>query len=322
MPWVNEIIPADCIQLAPRPASLNPAMLSTQSMSGISNDPINANRLVISTDDVTVNNGDFLNGWTLEHSYGGSAMMGGRESFAVYSTLIAPSNPANTNRNYVSVTGVCHATTGDGGTINCPLGAIFAFGSRAGAETGAEYLLEVNSYEADVYLAAGSSAWYKAGVTICGVTPDAVRGYMYDCMLGFSNEAGGPLWKDGLLFGPMNGVFPIGQDGTMWRSIGGVCHRALDVSTTGFTAPPILLPNQGAISGLNHAGSGEVVMIYVNAGDHTDISSLTEMYCPSAPVIPYNNARWSASIDEVNNLLHFTVKTSTGATKTGTVPLT
>lgn len=182
----------------------------------------------------------FVNGLQIAHYYGGSTMTGGRQSLYVQSSFTGASSASNQNHNYVAGTFFIQADAGDGGTgltNTTAKGAFFAMNPYTHAYAGATNLLEVTGAEYDIAVEAGASTWYKNGLSIAQVSPDATQGAVYDAAIAISNGSTGLSgWKNGILFGPMNGAFPMATNACMMCSSGaGTVTTGIDFSSLTIT---------------------------------------------------------------------------------------
>jgi hypothetical protein len=196
--------------------------------------------------------GSFVNGTQFTHYYGGSSMTGGRQTLYVQSSFTNPSSTSNTNHNYVAGTFFIQADAGDNGTAPSYAGgkgAFFAMNPYVHAYNGATNLLEITGAEFDIAAETGSSMAYKAGLTVAQVAGDAVQGSVYDTAIGISNAVTGLSgWQNGILFGPMNGAFPIASTGCMICSTGsGTVTSGIDFSS--LTLTTFLKSNGFAVNG-------------------------------------------------------------------------
>lgn len=188
-------------------------------------------------DDIALNDPTaFVNELVLLHNYGGAQMTGGRQTFYVQSTLASPSSASNGNRNYVAGVFYAQAASGDGGTNSgssaTSKGAIFSLNPVAVSYNGATNLLELTGAEFDIAAQAGSSMWYKAGLTVVETNSDAVQGSVYDTAIGVSNGTTSTFWNNGILFGPMNGKWPFGSTSCIICTTGsGTAQRGIDFSS-------------------------------------------------------------------------------------------
>lgn len=234
-------------------------------LSGTSNVPTILDRIAIGTGSPGIEQINaspfFVNGFQVEHMFGGASTSGGRESVAIYSFLNGPTLPTNQNRNYVGIAVTEAALTGDGGTPSGPQGAAFAYGGQAilcgTAVIGSCYgtpatgMLEVTWAEANVAAAAGSDVWYKAGFTIAALPYDAVHGTHIDSAINMSNQAGAVGFRCGLCFNDGNGVFPLSADGTVLAATSpATVAKGIDLTQLTFTGNAISTPNFS----VDHAG--------------------------------------------------------------------
>jgi hypothetical protein len=129
------LVPADL----PNPASLTINQTLSDSFLG---DGSAANLVFINGDTAQAGAG-FLNGLGVSHIIGGSATTRGRQSIASFLDLIAATNAANPNRNYVALYGNAFSVSGDGGTNTGvgAQGALYPLASRGDLKSGATNLL-------------------------------------------------------------------------------------------------------------------------------------------------------------------------------------
>lgn len=157
--------------------------------------------------------------------------------------------------NVTVVSGVCPSDGGMNSGANVtnwtvsPRGAIYMLGGGALAEPAATGLVEVTGGEINFALVknattgAIATAQYKAGLTIVGNNNDANQGGLYDCGLCFSNQSTVGQ-RSGILWGPMNGHFPIDPAGDFLQAVGsGTVGIGIDWSTITFTTAYFKFPN-------------------------------------------------------------------------------
>jgi len=185
----------------------------------------------------------------------------------VESSFTGASASANVNRNYVGISNIVTATTGDGGASGactgsggvslsgtCYKGAYFASNPYASALSGATLLFELTGGEVDIDAEAGSSVAYKAGWSIAQVATDAIRGTIYDCALCISNAVGAIGWTNGITFGPMNGQGPIQTNGALLSTTGSATiATGIDISSYTYTGFSLKTP------GFTVAGAGNLI---------------------------------------------------------------
>lgn len=215
-------------------------------------DPAYAMNRVLVAEDTIDRGGNTNDAFTVFHHFGGVGTKGGRQVVSAYGYLQHPTDAGNTNRNYVASFGSMYADSDDGGTDTGAgaKGACFGSNFQAVARDGAVNLLEVSAGEHNVACNTGSSVKYKNIFSLAARPDDVVQGSVYDCMLAFSNQTGAVGFQDGVLFGPMNGVFPITTTGTVFRTIGGSFKRAIDFSTSTFSEDLLKGPGGFSISAL------------------------------------------------------------------------
>ena len=222
----------------------------------------------------------FLNGLAIVHTYGGG-FTGGRQTLVVESTLAGASGASQGNRNYVGAIFQAQAASGDGGTgltSGTAKGGIFAINPIAVSYSGATNLLELTGAEFNMSAQTGSSMYYKAGMTVVQGPTDQVQGTVYDTAIGLSNQGGQVGWQNGILFGPMNGAFPITATGCLICSTGaGTATTGLDFSSLTLSGNFLAGPN-----GFNVNGNGSL-----NAKSGTFANTLSASY--SNPTIVSND---------------------------------
>lgn len=208
--------------------------------------------------------GAFVNGVQVAHYYGGSTMTGGRQSLYVQSSFTNPSSTSNTNHNYVAGTFFTQVDAGDNGTgltNTTAQGAFFGMNPYVQAYSGATNLLEVAGAEFNIGMATGSSAWYKAGLTVVDGPTDQVSGSVYDAGIGISAQSGGNIgFVNGILFGPMNGAFPVQTTGCL------ICSTGSSTVATGIDFSSLTMTNflKGP-GGFAVNGSGTVAANGINS---------------------------------------------------------
>ncbi len=154
----------------------------------------------------------------------------------VYTTVISGAPSGNT----ITILGTLPSASTAGALYNlsvaAPKGALFAYGNNTEAKTGAAGLTEATGAELNVKLNPGSSAKYKAILTLDNSVGDSVQGTTYDVMLGLSAQSNLVGFKNGLLFGPMNGFQPLDPRGCMICTTGsGTIATVLDTSSYAVT---------------------------------------------------------------------------------------
>lgn len=175
------------------------------------------------TDDADAGS-DFMVGFRMRHRFGGASAKGGREGLSGTIEMIAPTNSANANRNYVAVQGKAYSYHGDGGTdcVAGAKGAIFGGGFAAYNAAASDNMLDVAGVEINTFTAAGSSARFVRGVSI--VLCNAAQGAEVDAFLslsgmsavgGYGPHAGS---RAGILFTNKNGADPLATNATVIKA--------------------------------------------------------------------------------------------------------
>ncbi|VFU07950.1 hypothetical protein [Methylocella tundrae] len=242
------------VSVAPPANSLSQAFASIQSLSGIlaGNPAFNANWLKLSSDTLDVGGG-FVQGLLVEQHFGGAGTKGGRQTILSAAFLVAPTDAANTNRNYVSLSASIEAASGDGGSLGSEKGALFASNFVAIADAGATHLLDVTGSEVDIIMRAGSSSLYKWGWDVVSAVGDAVHGSLEDAAFNARCDQGAIGWMN-----------------------------AFQVSTAAGTAPTYGVSPGGTI-----LYGGVTASVALRAG--IDLSGVSSPWVQSAIVLPANN---------------------------------
>lgn len=189
---------------------------ASSAASGSSSVGVNQNLVNITSDTESITGPNFLDGFTVQLSSGGSLLRGGRQ--ALYSLLnwTAASNAANANRNYVSGTFGINLTAGDGGTNtgSGSQGAFFGINPVAIAQSGATNLLELTGGEVNWGAMTGSSMEFKFGLSLVELA-DQVHGAVGDGDLLIGAQAGAAGASVGIQFSNINGQYPLSSTGTL-----------------------------------------------------------------------------------------------------------
>lgn len=167
--------------------------------------------------------GGFVNGLLLVHQMGGDAAFGGRNSLEVVSRFNAPTNAANTNRNYVALAATMSVNAVDSGSG----GAFFALNPVATVASGVTGVKEFTGGEVNYALRSGASTTYKAGWSIVALDTDAEQADTYDTALSISAEGGAVGVEFGVLFSPANGQHPFNSSSTVIGSLGSTTVAAI-----------------------------------------------------------------------------------------------
>lgn len=218
--------------------SISQALTGTPSSSSLFFPDSVANYINITSDNVAVSSTNFGYGFEINHTYGGAATTGGRNSFGVFSKLSSPTSPTNPNRNYVGSILQSEAFSSDNGTdtgANAK-GAIFGFNPVAKLHNGATNFLELTAGEANVSAQTGSSVKYKNVISLVGTSSDAVQGAVYDTKLAISDQAGAVGSNNAILIGNMNGQAPVVSGGTLIATTGSATvTNGIDLSSYTYT---------------------------------------------------------------------------------------
>ena len=261
------------LSLNPSSGTLNPAFNVVQSAAGTSAaSTVILNQISI-TDTVVANGAPgFVAGVFLDHSFGGSAVLGGREGYLGRLTLTAPTSASNANRNYVQSQFWAQASVNDNGTGGSPQGALFGFAVLTQLHSGATYWNNLTGGEINVAAETGSSVAYKCGLQIAAFNTDAVQGSIYDTVLALSAQGGAIGSNDAILIGPMNGQFPLTTSGNILRTIGGTAAYGIDlsnttISTAAFKSTGFLVDGSGNITFGTYTGTPGSITGYITIKD-------------------------------------------------------
>lgn len=273
-----------------------PGLSVLQALSGASLPAGNASNLIFIASDTVQAGAGFLNGFEVSHQVGGSSATGGREAFASFLNLIAPTSASNTNRNYVAIWGNGFSAAGDGGTNTGAgaLGAIFGSGAWGDLQSGATNMLNVCASEYNVSIRTGASAKHKTCLQVVQHSLDAIAGATTDAAIAISSQ-GSPATglSDGLLFSDLAGAHGVKTAGTLIRTTGGTFATGVDLSlstlTTSFKSNGFGVDGNGNVQGLVYTGtsvtttgahiafSGTAVPAGGTTGSGFKISSVTNL---------------------------------------------
>lgn len=216
---------------APVKTDLSYQLFMRRYLTGRSDTGINGSLLNVEGDNAVITGPHFANYLTVQGTITGGGRsgstpvaQGGRQ--ALFGLLVqkAPTAEANGNRNYVAGAFSTTTYTGDGGTSlrgdGGTRGAYFGINPLVVLKSGASNVFNASAGEINIAAEVGSSVHYKSGLQIAALPSDKVQGADFDAMLALSNQAGAVGWKDGILFGAMNGTHPIDPKGHLLRSSG------------------------------------------------------------------------------------------------------
>lgn len=204
------------------------------------------NFINVSSDDIqrpTSGNANKTAAQLILHEYGGSDMVGGRDSLDVLSVLQSASSSNNNDHDYQAANLAFYSNVNDSGTSTAAKGACFALGGAAILDGGATYWSNITFMEANVAVVTGASVSYKTLIQLASLSQDAVRGSAFDTMIGMSSESGAIGWTNGILFGPMNGQQPLSPQGTLLATTGSATVAAgIDISSYSYAGNAIHTP--------------------------------------------------------------------------------
>ncbi len=222
----------------------------------------NYNLFLISAD--TVNAGANFNiGVGINHTFGGSSMLGGRAALQALATLNGATNAANANRNYVGANLFATCATGDGGTNTGAgaLGGCVGVNPYGVAQSGATNLVGVSGGEANVALQTGSTAKLKTGWSIVQHASDNVDAATLNTLLNLGSQTGGNKMTNAIAVTDVNGQFPVKTTGTIFGVVitGSTPSVTSAIDFTGVTITGSLLKGKGTIDLLGStSGQGTI----------------------------------------------------------------
>ena len=149
--------------------------------------------------------------------------------------------------------------------VTASKGAIFSYGNAASlAVPGAANFLNLTGSEFNVTAVPGSSVFYKSGIQIALGSDDAVQGATYDCGVCISSKTGLSAFHDGILFGNMNGFYPVSRTGTLIRAVGShIYGTGIDISAPSYLTAAIKSP------GFTVGTSGSITATFTTDSGHT-----------------------------------------------------
>jgi hypothetical protein len=219
------------------------------------------NLIDITSDNIDAQ-GNFIDGFAVNHNVGGPATQGGRQALASQLFFNSATSASNTNRNYVGALTECVASAGDGGTASDPLGAYF--GLNAVCETtDAPNILNASACEFDISCGTGTSVEFKTGIQIVSLTTDAVHGSAVDAGIVITAEAGAAGFGTGIQFNAMSGATPIIDNGTLIQVEGAGVSLSTGIDLSAWTVTGNLIQGQsggGALSNTALTLAGEHVV--------------------------------------------------------------
>jgi len=165
--------------------------------------------------------GSKINGFRVDHHFGGDNSKGGRHG--IYARLIQtkPTSADNPDRNYCALVGQVIANSDDGGALGTEQGGYFGMNSYTEITPNSTNTLNITTAEFSTRMVKGSSTKYKSVLQLVSI--DEEQGYTYDTSLAISRispSSYGIGSKNGILFGNMNGRHPVDTNGTLIATTG------------------------------------------------------------------------------------------------------
>jgi hypothetical protein len=220
------------------------------------------NALNIPSDNAVVGSGASGNGtgvgFLVNHVFGGAAMTGARAPMTVSGTLSATTGNTVGNQQYSSLNVDATANANDNGTgvtVGTSSGAIDAvnFITKLGAS--ATNWRVAQGGEVDMNLLSGASVYEKVGWQIVQFSTDAVQGSQWDTAIGIANQGGAVGWKNGILFGGLQGAWPF-TSSSIVITCGSPCGTATSfIDMSGATFSDSFLKGPG---GFKATGAGTI----------------------------------------------------------------
>ena len=217
------------------PAGTSKGLIISQSLSGTASlaptFTYPANSVIINSDNTATQPNQWLTGFDVEHSFGGTRVNNGRDAIHAELYLTAPTSATNSYRYYAGINSLAKINSDDNGTIGTPAGNIYGIGTTVQVAGAVKYWQGVFGYEADIACLAGSGVRTKAGIGVVCFSSDAVSGSYIDTAYIASNNAGAVGWTFGLQFTDAYGAFPIKSTGTLWKSENGSVTTGINFNT-------------------------------------------------------------------------------------------
>lgn len=170
------------------------------------------NRFRIASDSVDAQSdgtpGTKVDGFIIEHGFGGSGSKGGRHALEAILSQSSPTDSDNVDRNYVGIAGVAKSSSGDGGSAGAYQGGYFAFNAYAHLRN-SPYVSHLNGCESNPIISDEiSSVRYRSGYS--AVSGGVKQADESDCAYAIGAlGVSGAMWKYGILAGRQNGRRPI-----------------------------------------------------------------------------------------------------------------
>lgn len=251
------------ITITPTASTANQAILSNQFVAGsslVSNSiaasvgSFDLNQIIINSDTASLANpAGLINGFSVLHNFGGSTVTGGRQAFYAQANLAAMDSPSNPSPDWVAGTFWSQTAINNGGTgvtAGTSRGGVWALNPVVVAYTGATNYNQIVGVEVNTTMQTGTSAYYKAGISITQNAGDKVGGSVFDAGLNFTNAVGAIGWSYGIAFSNGNGQQPIASTGTLIGTIGSsTIQNGIDFSSYTFNNY-VLNSRNASITGL------------------------------------------------------------------------
>lgn len=172
-------------------STTNQAIKTTQVVAGSITDTLNSFNITFDQGTTT----GFSNGWAFAQQFGGGVTTGGRQTGLFELIQNAATNAANINRQYVALSSIVLANSGDGGGAGTELGFYYAFNPYTWLKAAATHVVQASSAEFDIEVDSGASVLEKYGLKISQVSADAVQGSSNDAAIAGINGSGAVGWK-------------------------------------------------------------------------------------------------------------------------------
>lgn len=200
--------------------------------SGLSN-PVAASVIVPSDNAVSVTTpGNHIpTAFDVEYYAGGSSINDGRNAFASYFELTAPTSASSTYRYYTSGNFFADIASNDNGTSGTPEGSVDGIGIVARLRGAATNWTSQLGVEINTAADTGSSVLIKAALGILPWPEDAVHGSLVDAGVWFSGGVGSVGYFNLIQVDATEGAFPISAGGTFAKIVGGSFANGIDMGS-------------------------------------------------------------------------------------------
>lgn len=292
------------LTIAPTAGAASQALVVTQSLTGGSG----AAGVIGSVWNVTntgFNGGAFPsnNAVTINYALNSTSILGGQHGLEVTTTLLAATNAANTVKQYVGLVGSFASSINDGGAGGATKGAGYGLAGGCTLHTGATFYNECTGGEIGIAVEGTGSVNYLAGWTVVTFASHANRGITFDMGYGLGAQAGSQTFKNGFFVGNMNGIFPVGTDGSIFATTAGTVTHGVDFSlltcsTDCFKSNRFAIDGNGNLTAATGAIgiSGSVLGIITQAGSSTGTVTIQPQATAGTPTVTWGTASGTPAV--------------------------